>query len=380
MPEFLRSRLNGPRFEGGAIPLEMLNDLSVLGEMIIAVAKWWYLQAHPDRQRSPRRFADGISFKLTGVEEGSAIAVIDMHSRPRAAQGAPQFPGLPGEFDQYFEEARDHIIDAISAAEHDELTAAILPRKYLDYFDRIGDRLRDEESIDFSTPYNTKSAQLTKTSRRKLLRASQITEIAEAVIVRGSIPEADQDRMTFELQLPEGRKVRGVIHDRHREVILQGFNSYIDAGKVLIQGIGKYDQQERLTSLVYIEDVNLLDPLDVDYRLAELHGLKDGWLDGEGVAPKPASLNWLAETFSSLYPEELPLPHIYPTVEGGVQAEWTLSSHEASLRIDFSTRAGEWHVLNMDTHSDDTETLDLTCENGWIRLAQKIRVLSVYRQ
>lgn len=380
MPEFLRPRLNGPRFDGGAIPLEMLNDLSVLGEMIIAVAKWRYLQAHPDRQRSPRRFADGISFKLTGVEEGSAIAVIDMHSRPRDVQGAPQFPGMPGEFDRYFDEARDYIIEAIATAELDESTTAKLPRKYLCYFDRIGGRLRDGESIDFNTPCNTKSARLTKDSRRKLLRTSRITEITEEVIVRGSIPEADQDRMTFELQLPEGRKLRGVIHDRHRDVILQGFNSYTDAGKVLIRGIGKYDQQERLTSLEYMEDVNLLDPLDVDYRLAELQGLKDGWLDGEGVAPKPASLIWLAETFGRLYPEELQLPHIYPTVEGGVQAEWTLSCHEASLRIDFSNRAAEWHVLNVNTNYDDTQTLDLTSENDWTRLVQNIRKLSEFRQ
>ena len=121
-----------------------------------------------------------------------------------------------------------------------------------------------------------------------------------------------------------------------RHVVLEVFNGYMDDRKALIWGIGKRDRQGNLVRLESVEEIVALDPLDVPSRLCELRRLKNGWLDGEGVAPAPEFLDWLAGTFDRLYPDELPLPHIYPTVEGGVQAEWSLSSHEVSLSIDFA--------------------------------------------
>lgn len=65
----------------------------------------------------------------------------------------------------------------------------------------------------------------------------------------------------------------------------------------------------------------MLDPLDVDAQLDKLAMLPDGWLDGEGVAPSRVGLQWFAAKFAELYPCDLHLPHLYPTLEGGVQAE-----------------------------------------------------------
>lgn len=60
-----------------------------------------------------------------------------------------------------------------------------------------------------------------------------------------------------------------------------------------------------------------LDPLDVRARLDDLRALSDGWLDGTGVAPPHAGLDWLASAFDRHFPDDLPLPHLYPTPEGG---------------------------------------------------------------
>ena len=376
MSEFLRPRLIGARFDDGDIPLEMLSDLSALREIVIEVAKWRYLQANPNRKRSPKGFADGVSFNLTRVEKGSAIPVINIQFHPPQSPDAPQLPGMPGEFEQYFVEARDTVISAIAAAERNELTEVTLPEKYLSYFDRFGRRLRDGESIEFSTSTPDSPARLTKESRRRLVLASHLNEVAQEVNMRGYISEMDQSRKTFEFQLLEGRKVGGVIHEHQRHALLEVFNSYSDGGRAMISGIGKYDQQERLVSLESIESITILDPLDVPSRLYELRELKDGWLDGEGVAPDDNALDWLSRRFDRLYSDELPLPHIYPTAEGGVQAEWSFSSHEVSLTVDLATREGEWHVLATGTDVEETETLNLADDNGWIQLTKHIRALS----
>ena len=376
MSEFLRPRMIGPRFAGGKIPLEMLGDFSVLRQLVIAVAKGRYLEGNPNRKRSPRGFADRISLALTGIEKGSATPIIDVEFDPPQAPGGPQLPGMPGTFERYFVEARDAIVDAIAAAEADSLTSEHLPEKCLGYFDRIGRGLREGESIEFTSPASTRPARLTKESRRRLVLASQISEMTEEVRLRGAIPEADQGRMSFELLLAEGRKIVAAMHDEHQEVVLEVFNGYKDDRKALIRGIGKYDRQGSLVRLESIEDIVAIDLLDVPSRLDELRELASGWLDGEGVALDPSFLDWLSVTFDRLYPDELPLPHIYPTVEGGVQAEWSLSSHEVSLSVDVVTHVGEWHVLNTDTNVEDTKSLDLVDDNDWIKLTQNIRSLA----
>jgi hypothetical protein len=59
-------------------------------------------------------------------------------------------------------------------------------------------------------------------------------------------------------------------------------------------------------------------------RLTQLAQLEPGWLYGEGV-PIPASeITWLIALFARLEILGMPQPHLFPTPEGHVQAEWSL--------------------------------------------------------
>lgn len=365
--EFLRPRLCGARFEGTAIPLEILRDLAVLEEMVIEVAKWRFLQDHPDRRRSPRGFTEGIQLKLTGVEDGSAIPVIilevDTHD----------IPGIPSTNQVYFEKAREAIVGAIDAAEHDRAVVDHLPEECLGYFDRIGRSLRDGEAMEFTTPSHSTPARLTRETRRKLvLASSRVKEVTEEVTIRGLVPEADQEKMTFQLQLVDGQRVAGPVHDQHLETIIEAFNGYRSGIRVFLQGIGRYSRQNRLLGLGSVEHISLLDPLDVPARLDELRELKDGWLDGKGQAPSHDGLTWLAARFVR-FPDDLALPHMYPTPEGGVQAEWSLSAREASLEVDLATHQGEWHSFDLKTNEEDTHCFDLDDDGAWDRLIAELR-------
>ena len=366
--EFLRPRLRGQRFEGGAIPLDILADFAVLGEMAIEVAKWCFLKQNPDRTRSPRGLADSISFKLTGLHQGSAIPVISLESN------APTLPGIPPPFEVYFDQARDAIVGAIAAAERHGSVVDYLPEKCLGYFDRIGRSLRAGESIEFTTPAQETPARLTRESRRRLvLASSRIQELTAKVSVRGSIPELDQDRMTFELQLIDGHKITGTVPDEHLDAIMDAFNGYRDSVKVLIQGLGKYDRQDRLVRVQSVEHTALLDPLDVPARLEEFRQMTAGWLDGEGVAPQPDQLDWLAKTFDLNYPDDLPLPYTFPTPEGRVEMEWSLGSRSVALEVDLAQRRGDWLSYCDESEQDETRTLDLNEHEGWSWLTGRIR-------
>jgi hypothetical protein len=135
--------------------------------------------------------------------------------------------------------------------------------------------------------------------------------------------------------------------------------------KILIEGVGRYDRLGRLQKIDTIERSALLDPLDIPSRLEELKALRDGWLDGRGVAPPRAGLDWLAGEIEARFSEELPRPCVYPVAEGGVRLEWSIVSEEVSLDVDLGRRSGEWHALDLRTDEEESRTLNLEDETAW---------------
>lgn len=363
--EFLRPRLCGKRFEDHGIPLEVLKDLSVLEEMVVEVAKWSYLEEHPDRQRSPRGFTEGVELKLTGVDDGSAVPVILLFVASPAL--------FPPENQEYFEKGRDAILRGIDAAQKNGRITDHLPRKALGYFDRIGRSLRDDESIEFTSPTHQTPARLDRATRRKLARESEMKEFTEEVTVRGTVPEADKDKMTFEIQLIGGPRLSAPLAPQHKETILEAFDGYEGGVRVVLEGVGKYSRQERLRGIESVEHVSILEELDVPARLDELRGLKDGWLEGAGKAPNEAGLNWLSEAFEQNTPDDFPLPYVYPTPEGHVQAEWSLDNYEITLEINVDSHVGEWHGLDLATDEEESQSVDLDEASGWEWIVGRIK-------
>jgi len=363
---FLYPRLKGPRFEDRAIPLEFLRDLAVLEEMVVELAKLEFLRDNPNRKRSPKGFTEGIELKLTAIEDGSARPIISLVVASTAL--------FPLNHQTFFERARDNIVKAIAAAENSLPVTGYLPEKTLTYFDRIGRSLRDGEAIEFTTPTSQEAAKLTKETRRRLVLASSRAQgMTEDTTIRGCVPEADQENMSFEVRLLDGTKVKGDIAPQHLDTIRDAWNGYSTGTRVLIQGIGRFNRNERLQALESIEHICLLDPLDVPARLEELRSLRDGWLEGQGLAPPSEGLDWLSHAFDRNYPEDLPLPFLYPTEEGGIQAEWSLGPNEVSLEIDLKSHTSDWHKLNVETDTDESRSLHLDNQSEWKDMVGWIR-------
>lgn len=124
------------------------------------------------------------------------------------------------------------------------------------------------------------------------------------------------------------------------------------------------------------------DALDIDKRLKSLKSLKDGWATGAqsagssdkayGKALESKGLDWLAAQFTRHYPDTLPRPYIYPTPEGGVQAEWPIGEREATLEIDLQTHTGEWQCMDFKTKSSVEHTLGLDTPDSWKWLSEQL--------
>lgn len=383
--EFMKLEFLGKRFTGGELPLDTLRDLTALKQMIIEVAKWKFLEDNPGRIRSPRGFAQKIDLKMIRIEEGSAIPVIAISTEE------PIIPGMQVPYQKYIEEATGLIIRAIENEDSNlgQRLNGHLPEKYLAYFDQVGRSLYEDESLKFDFQEGKAVANLNQGTRRALIARSRIREITQRVVLRGSIPEVDQERMTFELQQIHGNKIIGRMNPQHLDTIIEAFRGYEKGTKVFVDGIGKYDQDNRLLSLESLEQVNILDPLDVPARLDEMRSLSDGWADGmqlmkeeaspASLAPRHDGLDWLSEVFEQLYPEELSNPYAYPTPEGGVQVEWSIEPHEVTLEINLEGKTGEWHSINLQSHESYLQEITLD-EQGWLEVIEKIKYLESDRQ
>ena len=300
--EILRPRLRGGRFEDGGIPLEFLGDLAPLGELIIEVTKW-RLKEDRGRKRAPNRFTESLSVKFTGLESGSAVPII-------SASAVQTTMRERARYERYAVEAGASIVETIAAAERGFLPQnnGYLQPSHLLFFHHIGRTLRSDEFIRFSTPLVEQTAYFDQETRNTLLniaherRLLAQTDIRSSAI-RGMVYELDQDSMTFQLQPISGRrrKVSGPVSERHYQILLDAFNRYQNGARVLIEGNGEHNRQNRLTKLESVERVSILHPLDVPARLDEFRDMQDGWLDGEGVAPTQAGIDWLSDAFAHNY-------------------------------------------------------------------------------
>ena len=350
--EFLRPRLVGRRFDEHTLPLDILKDFSALEEMLIEVAKRQYLAAHPDRQRTPKGFIKGLELHLTAVEKGSAILVI-------ALAFATLFPSADA---NYFDQAKNQIVEAIAAAENGQQPA--LPPELLRYFDRFGRGLHEGEAMEFARS-NGQTASLTPATRERLLRVSQAESWTEEVTLKGCIPEVDQARHGFELELRNGIKLKAPLLEAHRQTVLETAVGYRTGATVAIKGVIQRDRTDKNPkSFESVEHVTPLDPLDIETRLEELAQLQDGWLDGKGRALDEASLVSLAQAFDERFSPDLPLPYLYPTPEGGVQAEWTLGSWEVSLEVTLPSLAADYQAVHTATGETREQALLLAAEDG----------------
>ncbi|MDP9052215.1 MAG: hypothetical protein M3O31_16070 [Acidobacteriota bacterium] len=363
--DFLSPKLEGQRFEGHTVPLELIKDFSALQEMLIDVAKWEFMKAHPDRVRIPRNFASALELHLEGIDEGSAILKIVL-----------LYISLFPPHLTYFEAAKTDIIAAIASAEQSRTPD--LPSKFLTYFDRFGRGLRAGESMSFSLADGSK-ATLNPETREKLIRSADVAEWTEEVALRGRIPEGDHRKNSFQMELSDGTILTGDLSGPYRDVISKAWLSYNKGHDeyVLIRGIAKKDRQGQFKAFEAIEDVTALDPLDVALRLDSLAQLQDGWLDGIGTAPDKEGLKRLAAAFDTHFDPELPLPYLYPTPEGGIQAEWSLNENTWSITLEVAPEGmeAEYQALNLTTHESLDQTISLSTENGWAALNKALRQL-----
>lgn len=363
MPEpFLKARFVGDRYENANLPLQIIREFAILEQMVVQVAKEIYFSRHQDRERVPKGFSQGFSLNITEIKNGSAILKLAIAGGVVLSQSSES---------EYFSEALDRIVEVVQKSEEVETTPT-LDRSTLSYFDRIGRSLGDGERIEFQTGRGIVASYDQKT-RHRLTRAANLKSYTERASYRGSISSVDKRSGRFRLILIDSNTVEGPLTDQHKDTIDSALLQYDERVKCLVQGIARFHTNGKI-SMDSVEQVTILPMLDIGLQLEEISQLEDGWYDGVGSAPDKEGCEWLADSYDTYIPQEIPNPHLYPTPEGNIRAEWSSSKTDISLEINLLDQTAYWHLLDFDTLKDGDKKLNLNDESHWKWLSTQLKL------
>ncbi len=362
---FLAPRLSGSRFEDHTLPVSILEDFTALEELIIEVAKGIYIKENPNRRRVPKGFSESIYLKLTGIEEGSSIPKLIIASVV-AMNSALPIDNLDSF--TYFEKAKDKIISIIKTVNIGEVVNDE-DQKYLSYFNKIGKNLLDDEFIDFGYDIETNSssnAVLNKNTRKKLLLSrEQKVEYSDKIKLFALIPTINQNENKFSIDSDEGI-IECELKDEILSTVLIAVTEYKSKTFISLKGTGIYNWNDKLVRIEDIESIDILDNCDVSLRLNELSKLKSNWYNGEGRTLNKSKLSNFGNIFNSYYNSKLPLPAIFPTLEGNIQLEWKNGNKNIVLDINIDSLESNFFYYDDFNDNDEIEqTIILSSQENW---------------
>ena len=108
-------------------------------------------------------------------------------------------------------------------------------------------------------------------------------------------------------------------------------------------------------------------------EIDELQELDDGWYDTDGVdgaAPHPEAIVGARRLIAAFPHYELPYPHVFPAVDGGVSMEWTLGNVEASIRFEDSSdtaTVASWDASTVEHRYEEGVNVDCSFVRDWLR-------------
>lgn len=356
----LEPRFTGERFRANTLPLSLLRDLEALQGIILEIAKDEFRRANPNRQRTPRGFSEGLTLHLVGSREGSYVAQIGR------VIDSTVLPGLDPRT-QAARAACDRFVETIAHAQDSTQGASTpLPSGAWSYVERFGRGLHDGEAI-YLVRRQGSTVQFTRELRRRLLLtrpgAQMLTDEVELVVKLGDVRPKDQ---SITIELADGRSVSATVTDQQLEELSDVRVGEFGTSWLRVSGVGSFDRSQQLQLVDEVTVIELLDPLDPRVQLEKLKVLRDGWLDGEGVALSLDLLTRVGAWFDEHLSDDTTLPRLYPTPEGGVEAEWLIDRLDVSIEFDEAAGSIEWHAMDLDTgvadqktiEFDDTEALD----------------------
>jgi hypothetical protein len=323
---FQHVHMQGPRFQGGALPLSATDDLQRFEKLVEKVARALFLRDHPDRARvsSATLGVEGFDLAITRLSKGSVG--VDLSVR---RSGATLSVG-----EDYAERARQLIEGAFAGLADEGKLPEEFPGELVSDFALMGSSLKQGESLTWA-----KTRRFAKRSRavltpsttepiRVLVPPDRPTEELLNAYVVGVCSDPLEFNYKFDGggQTRRGSFTRPEVFHSLREVC--GF-----ANRTPLVALSVLRTPDSPRKVVDVLNVEALLPSEWAARLEALAALERGWLDGQGLPISKDAIQTAESLLFKILDAQLPRPGVFPTREGGVQMEWASGPIELEVVV-----------------------------------------------
>lgn len=340
-------RYVGTRFNGARMPLDVLSDLPAFRDLLVAFAKEQWRNLNSDRQRLPKGFEKSLSFDLIGIEEGSAVPLMNWNRQTAQANLA----GFADELEEIVGTSFNQLVTLIDNAANGSFPPS-LSSEHVRALNKLGAGLHGDERIEFM---NTRGSDGNVIYLDSIRRKRLITEVRETYQTRfdglgklcGHHLGEDNNDVYIIVETVEHGEISIPLE---RERLLQEFDGNLQADVQFDLQI-ELDNNDRLRAIVDVHDVNLIDAEIVGQlarckeRLIQISALEAGWDNGHGDAIQSAAVA-RAHQFLEKRPALCGAYKVYPTSEGGVLLEFERNGWDYS--VEFKADGVEMYGIEVD--------------------------------
>lgn len=326
----LELRYVGARFAGGRIPLDVLPDLPIFRDLVIAIAKSRWLKEHSGRQRLPRGFNHSVAFDLIDIKDQSAGPQLQWN-RQSALENAPE---LADEIGGLIQMAFSDAAQLFHGAANDRYPAA-LPADQLAALNKFGAALQPGERIEFISQSDPsgKVIYLDSDRRKRLL-----TRVGETYNTRysgtGTLVTSSSDGYIV-VNTPEYGKITVPVPS---DIVFEHYDGNLGSDvqfelEIVLDGNDHFRRIDRCIDVTIVDASDAQEYRDAMSRVSELRLLKDGWLDGNGETIRQGAIK-LARAILHRRPDITKSKlGIFPTEEGGITMEFSKNGWEYAIEM-----------------------------------------------
>jgi hypothetical protein len=247
--EVVRLAFEGARFHDHALDLSAIGELGQFQQLVAETAKSLWRAANSERERLPKRFEDRIRLCLRRVDEGSAVAPLEVYVEQ------PEGPELFEPEPQEAIEAVDLAYRVFRAAELDEPLPENLPRTLVGDYAHFGQGLGTDEAMKVA-PIGKLPARVTQTSRARLVALCE-TPHEDQVEMLGEVLEADVRQGRFQLWTDERTCVSVAFSPEQEGEVTRALREHHTL-RLQVRGRGEFSAQGKPIRVTQVAEISLL--------------------------------------------------------------------------------------------------------------------------
>ena len=255
--EVVKLAFKGQRFRDHALDLSAVTELSQFQKLIAETAKTLWRAANPDRERIPKNFEDRTRLCLRRIEDGSAVAPLEVYLE----EPEPVEPVLfeiqaaePTEVKQAVEMAA-HVFQSVGK---DESLPENFPRHLIPEYEKFGQSLTDDDAVEIVLPDSGNGAQPVSvtTSTRARLSALAERSYEDRVDVTGEVLEADVRQRRFQLWVDDRTGINASFSSEQEGEITGALRDH-KAVHLRIIGRGDFSPQGKPIRITQVDELRL---------------------------------------------------------------------------------------------------------------------------